>query len=146
MAGKIRHCAGAFVVLALVCGCSHFAGMHWPWTHKPQAAPALVVELSVTSEAGAPASVPEFWKRNTLVVDLRTHHPGGLILKPRPGTQWPVLLAFRVPPGSGVLEVLADQRVIIPIAAAGTQPIDIELAADVYTLATAQIIVRQNPS
>ena len=146
MAGLNSHLAAGFLALALLCGCSHFSGMHWPWSHKAAAAPTPVVELNVTTESGLATSLPQYWKRNTLVVDLRgANDAGGLILKPRAGTQWPVRVAFRVTPGSGVLEVLADQRVVLPIAASGTQPIDLELAADVYTLATAQIIVRRTP-
>src|SRR5580698_10648479 len=104
MAGLNRHLAAGFCTLALLCGCSHLSGMHWPWSHKPPPAPTLVVELSVTTESGAPTSIPQYWKRNTLVVDLRgANDGGGLILKPRPGTQWPVRIAFRVTPGSGVL-------------------------------------------
>jgi hypothetical protein len=146
MAGLKRHLVAGLLGLALLCGCSHFSGLHWPWSHKAPAAPTPVVELNVMTESGVATSIPQYWKRNTLVVDLRgASDAGGLILKPRPGTQWPVRVAFRVAPGSGVLEVLADQRVVMPIAASGTQPIDLELAADVYTLTTAQIIVRRSP-
>ena len=146
MAGINRRMAAGLAVVVLLCGCSHFSGMRWPWAHKQQAAPTPVNELVVTTESGVDAMIPQYWKRNTLIVDLHdAAHQGSLVLRPRAGTQWPVRLAFRVTPGSGVLEILADQRVIIPIAKGGTQPIDLELAADVYTVATAQIIVRWNP-
>jgi len=134
--------AGLFLV-----GCSHFSGMRWPWGHKAPAAPAAVNELIETTDGGAAAAYPQYWKRNTLLVDLHEAAPeGSLNLKPRAGTQWPVRLAFRVTPGAiGVLEVRGQERMIIPVAAGGAKPIDLELTPDMYTLTTAQITVRWGP-
>jgi hypothetical protein len=145
MAGTNRR--NLFVLAALagafLAGCSHFSGVHWPWTHRTPPPPVPVNELILTTDSGAVAAFPQYWKRNTLLVDLAAASPeGGLVLQPRAGAPWPVRLAFRVAPGSiGVLEVRGDQRVIIPVAQGAGQPIDLELAPGVYTTATAQIKV-----
>ena len=134
MAGMNRRNRAGFALAVVMgvlgAGCSHFSGVHWPWSHKPQAAPTLVVELSVTTASGAPASIPQYWKRNTLLIDLHdASAEGRIVVKPRAGGQWPVRIAFRVTPGSiGILEVRGEERVVMPVAAqAGTQPIDLEL-------------------
>jgi hypothetical protein len=90
------------------------------------------------------AAYPQYWQRNTLLIDLHdAAAEGSLVLTPRAGTQWPVRLAFRVTPGSiGVLEVRGEQRMIMPVAQEGSQPIDLELVPGVYTATTAQITVR----
>jgi hypothetical protein len=46
-------------------------------------------------------------------------------------------------PGTvGLLEVQADQRLLMPVAREGTQPVDLELVAGVYTAKTPQITVK----
>jgi hypothetical protein len=150
MAGIIRRrrAANAVVLAALLLsGCAHLSGMHWPWAHKSAPAPVPVNELTETTDAGAAAAYPQYWKRNTLLVDLHeVTSDGSLTLKPRPGTQWPVRIAFRVTPGSiGVLEVRGEERMIIPVAQAGTTPVDLELTPDIYKVTTVQIKVRWSP-
>jgi hypothetical protein len=136
--------AGFVAALVLLAGCSHFSGMRWPWSHKTPPAPVPVNELVETGEGGSAATYPQYWKRNTLIVDLRSAAPqGSLVLTPRPGTQWPVRLGFRLTPGSiGELEVRGEQRLILPVAAQGREPIDLELVPGVYMATTAQITVR----
>jgi hypothetical protein len=128
----------------LVAGCSHFSAMRWPWGHKAQSPPPAVNELVETDPSGNAASYPQYWKRNTLLVDLHgVAAEGSLVLTPRAGTLWPVRLAFRVTPGSiGVLEVRGEQRMILPVAQEGRQPVDLELVPGVYAATTAQITVR----
>jgi hypothetical protein len=130
------------VAAVLLAGCSHLLGMRWPWSHKPPAPPVAVNELIVTSESGGSAAFPQYWQRNTLLVDLHdASQEGGLVLQPRAGGAWPVRLAFRVTPGAiGVLEVRGAQRVILPVAPAGP-PVDLELAPGVYTTTTAELKV-----
>jgi hypothetical protein len=137
----------AAVAGVLMAGCSHFVGTHWPWTHKSPPPPEPANELTVTTESGAAAAYPQYWKRNTLLVDLHdASQEGSLVLQPRAGAQWPVRLAFRVTPGSiGVLEIRGEQRVILPVAQEGGQPIDVELAPGLYTATTAQIRVHWSP-
>jgi hypothetical protein len=121
---------------------------HLPWSKKPPAAPEVVHELVVSGADGAPAQgFPQYWKRNTLVVDLQSASGGGAItLKPGESGKWPVRVAFRVMPGSiGLLEVQADQRMLIPVTRDGTKPIDLELVPGVYTAKSQQITVRWEP-
>jgi len=77
-----------------------------------------VNELQELAQDGtATQAFPQYWKRNTLVVDMQgAASTGKLTLKPRAGATWPVRLAFRVSPGTlGLIEVRADQRMLIPI-------------------------------
>lgn len=130
-------------LLTVVAGCSHLPHPHWPWHHKAEPAPEVVHELVITTADGADAPYPQYWKGNTLVVDLR---PGGAqgnaVLKPREHTFWPVRIAFRVMPNQfGTLEVKSAQRVVLPITTSGSKPVDVELAAGVYIMKSPQIAV-----
>jgi hypothetical protein len=89
------------------------------------------------------ASFPQYWMRNTLIVDLQgASGTGSVTLKPREHTTWPVRIALKVMPGSvGELEVRAAQRVVLPVTPAGTKPIVLELSPRVYTMKTPQIVV-----
>jgi len=131
------------MALMLVTGCTH---LHWPWHHQPPPPPAPVHELDMTG-AGE-AGFPQYWKRNTLLVDLRgASGTGSAVMKPIAGTTWPVRLAFRVTPGGiGTLEVRGEQRVLLPINASGVQPIELELPPGVYTAKTPQITVSWGPN
>ncbi|MDB6087710.1 MAG: hypothetical protein JWN85_494 [Gammaproteobacteria bacterium] len=152
---KVVH-SGALMLVTLLAGCSHPSGVHWPWRHKPTPPPQEVHELIVMTEGGAAiasatgsanasanASFPQYWRRNTLLVDLRgASGSGSIVLKPREGTQWPVRLAFRVMPGAiGELEVRAEQRTVLPVTTEGSKPIVLELTPGIYTAKTAQITV-----
>ncbi|MBX5460362.1 MAG: hypothetical protein IRZ28_04655 [Steroidobacteraceae bacterium] len=134
-AGAVSVLALSFVVALGACG--HM---------QSSATPEPVNELVETAGDGTPTNAfPQYWKRNTLVVDLATAAPSGgtLVLKPREGGKWPVRLAFRVMPGSiGMLEVQADQRLLMPVAREGDKPVDLELVPGVYTASTPQITVR----
>ncbi|HEY5101901.1 MAG TPA: hypothetical protein VII70_03890 [Steroidobacteraceae bacterium] len=127
----------------LLTGCSHLSG-RWPFGHQTPAAPTSVLELGEVAGNGNRADFPQYWKRNTLLIDLHdASGEGSLILTPRSGTQWPVRLAFRVTPGAiGVLEVRGEERVVMPVVQEGRQPVDLELAPGVYTLTTVHITVR----
>jgi hypothetical protein len=115
---------------------------HMPWHHPPPPPPVQVHELDISS-AGTAAGYPQYWKRNTLLVDLSAASGSGSItLKPAAGTQWPVRVAFRIVPGAiGVLEVSGAQRSTLPITAQGGKPVDLELPPGVYTAATPQMTV-----
>ncbi len=132
--------ARAITVATLVLGV--VACGHMPWSARTAEAPRAVQELQEFAEDGtAIHAFPQFWKRNTLVVDLQAAASSGkVILKPRDNRQWPVRMAFRVTPGTlGLLEVQADQRMLIPITSEGTGPVDIELVPSVYTPKTPQM-------
>jgi hypothetical protein len=129
-------CAAAVALALLASGCSH---MHLPWHHAPPPPPAPVHELEVTG-AG---SFPQYWKRNTLLLDLSSAAGSGSVtLKPVEGTSWPVRLGVRVTPGAfPVLEVRGDQRLNLPISAGSATPVDLEFTPGVYTPKTPQIVV-----
>jgi hypothetical protein len=136
------------MLIAMMAGCGHLPRPHWPWRHNPTPPPVPVHELVITSEGGGVAAFPQYWKRNTLVVDLQTANgTGSIVMKPRVGTVWPVRLALRITPGSiGVLEVRADQRTVLPVTDAGTRPFDLELVPGIYTPKTPQIAVSWGPA
>lgn len=138
----------AVMLLSLLAGCSHLHGLHWPWRHQATPPPPSVHELDITGDSGAAVTYPQYWKRNTLVVDLQSvSGSGAIVLKPREHTTWPVRIAFRVMPGSiGVLEVRGDQRTLLPITPSGTKPIDLELVPGLYTPNTAQLSVAWGPN
>jgi hypothetical protein len=152
--GGIRRTRGGIVpagmaVLAMsLAGCSHLPSVNWPWHRKPAPPPPQVHELVETTDAGTAASFPQYWLRNTLIVDLQgATGTGGVLLKPREGTTWPVRLAFRVMPGSiGELEIRAQQRTVLPVTAAGTKPILLELSPGIYVPKTEQIAVSWGPN
>jgi hypothetical protein len=129
-------------------GCSHMPQLHWPWHRKPAPPPPEVHELVIKNPAGADAAFPQYWKGNTLVVDLESATgEGSVTLVPREHTQWPVRIAFRIMPGQfGALEVRAYQRVVLPITPAGTKPVDLELAPGVFIMKTPQITVSWGPA
>jgi hypothetical protein len=129
-------------LLLLSGGCSH---MHWPWHRSPPPAPTPVHELDIS---GASATFPQYWKRNTLLVDLSAASGSGSItLKPVEGTTWPVRIAFRVRPGSiAVLDVRGAERTLLPINGSGTSPVDLELSPGMFTPTTPQMTVTWGPS
>jgi hypothetical protein len=139
----VRPIAIALCLLALTaCG-------HLPWSKKAPAGPDPVQELTITGAEGAPVTgYPQYWKRNTLVVDLQSASgTGSITLKPGASAKWPVRVAFRVMPGTiGLLEVQADQRMILPVSREGTKANDLELVPGVYTPKSPQMIVRWEPA
>jgi len=128
------------VVLALLAtACSH-----WPWHHRAPPAPQPVHELTISGAAAD--SFPQYWKRNTLLIDLSAASGAGSITLKPTAAGWPVRLALRVRPGAfGVLEVRGAQRVSLPLASAGP-PVDLELSAGVYTAATDAVTVQWGPA
>ena len=130
------------LVLALgAAACSH----HWPWHKQPPPAPKPVHYLEV-SGAGTAAVLAQYWKRNTLIVDLSAASgTSGVTLRP-PADGWPVRLALRVTPGAvGALDVRGAARMVLPITPGGTRPVDLELAPEVYTAKTPEITVAWGP-
>ena len=131
----------ATLCLALLTGCGYM-----PWSKKSPAPPEGVNELVESAADGTPTQVfPQYWKRNTLVVDLQSAASSGgtLMLKPHDGGTWPVRLAFRVMPGTlGLIEVQADQRLLMPVTREGVKPLDLELVPGVYSRKTPQITLK----
>ena len=131
------------LALVLTGGCSH---LKWPWHHTPPPPPVPVHEVDL---AGAEAEgFPQYWKRNTLLIDLSAASgTGSITVTPVAGTTWPVRLALRVRPGAiAALEVRGDERVSLPISSAGSAPLDLELTPGVYTPKTPQLSVSWGPT
>lgn len=146
----LRLTAAAVTVAVAICaaGCSHLPHLHMPWSHRPAPPPQPVHELVITDAAGAAVSFPQYWNRNTLVLDLQgISGTGHIVLSTPAGTTWPFRLALRVTPGSvGELEVRADQRWVVPIVPTGTKPVDLVLAPSLYSGTTPQINVAWQPA
>ncbi|HXS29150.1 MAG TPA: hypothetical protein VN730_15945 [Steroidobacteraceae bacterium] len=147
---RVRLMAAAVAVCGAGCaaGCSHLPHWHMPWSHRPAPPPQAVHELVITGAAGAAAPFPQYWNRNTLVVDLRgISGTGEIVLATPAGTTWPFRLALRVMPGSvGELDVRGEQRWVVPIVRTGAQPVDLVLPTALYTRATSRINVGWAPA
>ena len=132
-------------LLTIAAGCSHLPHPHWPFHHRQEAAPEVVHEL--VNADGSEAPYPQYWKGNTLVVDLRLGGAqGNAVLKPREHTVWPVRIAFRVLPNQfGTLEVHAAQRAVLPITTSGSKPVDVELAPGVFIMKSPQMTASWGP-
>lgn len=141
---RAAYLACAALWLAASSGCSTSA-LRWPWAAQPEPPPAAVEELSITvREGGASAKFPQYWKRNTLLIDLQSASgEGSIVLKPRPGGSWPARLAVRVMPGRvGTLELLGEERIVLPVAPESDRPVDLELRPGLYRPSTEQVVVR----
>ena len=80
---------------------------------------------------GSAASFPQYWKRNTLVIDLSGVGGAGSFAARLPEeTTWPVRVAVRVRPGSvGQIEIQGEERSVLPVSNEGTANIDLEARA-----------------
>jgi hypothetical protein len=119
----------------------------WPFHKKAKPAPVAVHELNLVNADGSAATYPQYWVRNTLVVDLSGVGGTGSVAARLPEeTTWPVRVAVRVRPGSiEQLEVLGEERDVLPVSKDGFKPIDLTLAPSVYTPKTAAIYLSWGP-
>jgi hypothetical protein len=134
----------ALLVTALgTTGCSH---LKWPWHHEPPPPPKPVHVLDV-SGTGASAVLGQYWKRNTLILDMTAASgSGSLTLRP-PADGWPVRVALRVTPGAlGELDVRGGERVVLPIMPGAGKPVDLELSPGVYSPKTTEVTVAWGPA
>jgi hypothetical protein len=115
----------------------------WPFYKKPKPAPEAVHEVDLVNADGTPASYPQYWKRNTLVIDLSGVSNAGTVAARLPDqTTWPVRVALRVRPGSvEQVEVQGEERAVLEVSREGTLPLDLELAPSVYRKTTAAIYI-----
>jgi hypothetical protein len=113
----------------------------WPFYKKPKPAPEVVHELDLVNADGTPATYPQYWKRNTLVIDLSGVSGSGAVAAKLPEqTPWPVRVAIRVRPGSvEQVEVQGEERSVLTVAREGVAPLDLELAPSVYRKTTGAI-------
>ena len=149
---KFRLAPGLSMAVAcclLLTACSSYkVQMGWPPIYKtPAPVPEAVNELNLVNADGTPANFPQYWKRNTLVIDLSAiGAAGNFAARLWEGTTWPVRVGVRVRPGSvGQIEILGEERNVLPVAAEGTLPIDLEFAPSVYTPKTAAIYISWGP-
>jgi hypothetical protein len=121
-------------------GCASLSA-HLPWRHKAPSPPEVSTALTVASPDGSALSWPQFWLRNDVVLDLSgVAGTGSAVVMPRSGLAWPVRVALRVTPGAiGEIDVRGAQRQVVPVPAAGTGTLDIELSPGVYVATTKQI-------
>ncbi|HUQ12289.1 MAG TPA: hypothetical protein VM146_18410 [Steroidobacteraceae bacterium] len=143
--------AAACCLALTACGSMHMPSVHmpkiWPFYKKPKSGPDAVNELTLLNADGSGATYPQYWVRNTLVIDLSgVSGQGSLSARLPDETTWPVRVAVRVRPGSvGQLEVQAEERNILPVSGEGAKPVDIELASSLYTPKTAAIYIAWGP-
>lgn len=156
--------AGAVLAMGLImttlAGCSslrmpdmNMPTLRWPFSAKPVPAPEPVDEVIFEApEAASAATVvafPQYFKRNTLIIDLTAASgSGSVLLRPRTPAGWPMRVAFRVKPGSfEALDVRADQRVLLPLAASSTRPTqDLSLPPGSFQVRTESMLLRWGPA
>ena len=132
----------AVSILITACSSMH-APKIWPFYKKPNPLPEAVHEVDLLNADGTPASFPQYWKRNTLVIDLSGASGTGSVTARLPAeTTWPVRVAVRVRPGSvQQLEVRGEERSVMPVVAEGALPIDLELVPSVFRPTTQAIYI-----
>jgi len=136
----------AFVIVCCLAlgACSSMHAPHiWPFYKKPKPAPEAVHELDMVNADGTPAAFPQYWKRNTLVIDLSgVSGTGSVAAKLPEQTTWPVRVAVRVRPGSiEQVEIQGEERDVLAVAREGVNPVDLELAPSVFRKNTAAIYI-----
>jgi hypothetical protein len=124
--------------------CSSMHAPHiWPFYKKPKPVPEVVRELDLVNADGTPASYPQYWKRNTLVIDLSGVNGTGSVAARLPAqTTWPVRIAVRVQPGSvEQVEIQGEERNVLPVSREAGAPIDMEFAPSVFRKTTQAIYI-----
>jgi hypothetical protein len=115
----------------------------WPFGKRTPPQPVVVNEAVFESATGAVPSVPQYWKRNTLILDLQSlSGQGEMIAKPREGSGWPVRVAVRTRPGSvGELDIRALQRVVLAVPQEGSEAVDFVLPPTLVRADTPQLTI-----
>ena len=141
-------CAAAIALLGVLAGCSHLPRPHWRGPgHKAAPPPPEVHELTISRRRRGTTAFPQYWKRNTLLVDLQSgerhgrHRPearAGNHVAGQDCVQGHAR-AVRRAGGSG------ERALRLPITAQGAKPIDLELSPDIYTPRTPQLTVTWGP-
>jgi hypothetical protein len=119
----------------------------WPFGKKPKPAPEVINEVELVNADGTPASYPQYWNRNALVIDLSGVGGAGTVTaRLREQTTWPVRVAVRVRPGSvQQIEVRGEERNVLAVSPEGARPIDLEFAPSLFTPTTAAIYISWGP-
>lgn len=134
----------ACLVLPLLLGGCAAARSLWPFGGRAEPAPRPVNELAISQSGSGVAPVQQYWERNTLVVDLSgVGSEGEVLLRRQAEPQWPMRIAFRMPPGRfALLEVRGAQRVAWPVSASGDDAVTVDLPASAYDEGTPELVVR----
>lgn len=136
--------------LALIAGlglavsaCSMSPPKIWPFYKKPKPLPEVVHEVDLANSDGSVANYPQYWSRNTLVIDLSGVSGAGSVAARLPAdTTWPVRVAVRVRPGSiEQVEVVGEERSVLTVAREGLETIDLELAPSVFRRTTGALYI-----
>ncbi len=119
----------------------------WPFGKKAKPGPEVVSEVELVNADGTPASYPQYWKRNTLVIDLSgVSGTGTVAARLREQATWPVRVAVRVRPGSvQQIEVRGEERNVLPVTTEGAKPIDLEFVPSLFRPNTAAIYISWGP-
>jgi hypothetical protein len=138
--------APACLIAALglaVAGCSMSPSKLWPFHKKQKPAPEVVHEVDLANPDGSAANYPQYWKRNTLVIDLTgVSGAGGVAARLPAETTWPVRIALRVRPGSvEQLEVVGEERSVISVTREGVEPVDFELSPSLFRANTGALYI-----
>lgn len=140
-----------FRLVALVCclaltACGHM-GKLWPFGKKAKAGPVPVNELQLVSSEGNPVDFPQYWSRNTLIIDLSgASGAGSIAARLPPDTTWPVRMAVRVfPRAVQQVEILGEERNVLPVTTDGSKGVEIEIAPSLYTPRTAALYISWGP-
>jgi hypothetical protein len=140
-----RAAPGLLAALAslAVAACGSTPKSLWPFGSEPVEAPAPADEVVFDRIVSGPATpvFPQYWRRNTLVIDLQgIAGSGELRMRPRTAAGWPVRIAFRVAPGAvDRLEIRGEQRIVWPLDGGATAPIEFELPPGAYRATTPEI-------
>jgi hypothetical protein len=119
----------------------------WPFGKKPKPGPEIVNEVELVNADGTPASYPQYWQRNTLIIDLTgVSGTGNVAARLREQSTWPVRVAVRVRPGSvQQVEVRGEERNVLPVTPEGSKPIDLEFVPSLFRPDTAAIYISWGP-
>ena len=120
LANSLRSSRVKSRLLVVIACCAVLTACHslsmpkvWPFYKKPKPVPEAVNEVNLVLPDGTAANYPQYWKRNTLVVDFVTmgelfqnnHHKYGQ--RANFANRW-----FEVDPTFAIMKVLAWMRII----------------------------------
>ena len=119
----------------------------WPFHKKAKPVPEAVHELDLVNADGSPSNFPQYWKRNTLVIDLTgANGSGGVAARLPAEATWPVRVAVRVQPGSvEQVEIIGEERSVLSVSREATVPVELEFEPSVYRPNTGSIYINWGP-
>jgi predicted small secreted protein len=119
----------------------------WPFGKKTKQGPEAVNELQLVNADGTPVHFPQYWSRNTLIIDLSgASGSGSIAARLPPDTTWPVRMAVRVfPRAVHQVEILGEERNVLPVTSEGTKSIELPIGPSVYTPRTAALYISWGP-